>query len=395
MTSKNISVCDHFNNVNSLLIKYQFLDPENDIIPKFWIFNEGRLLKPNNNYLNPDIDIIPGEIRSMLETLFDCKLKIYVTFSMNFEKTRISQYRFIIELDNHLVAEVDSGNIYVHSEEEDFLRKKYNILESMSIHRYFSDKAKNHKLNIFGKNVNMGDMRNGIHGTYSISTVKQLCIIPTIYDTKHISESTIGVELQKLIDKYVHKINQYKYMSIISQHLENPSVFQDMGLSNLNQDTYAHMVACITNIEFQLESQKIQTEEDLLSKVYINTIDTKNAIKHVEVKEPTIDELEAKFQLESQKNQTDGDFLSKAYIEMQVTYSSKSDPHNITIDKKISKYTSQFGGAKEPSIDELEKEFQQMLSRSKPYIRRQPSARQSNDDLEKEFQKMLLQKKKG
>jgi len=36
-----------------------------------------------------------------------------------------------------------------------------------------------------------------------------------------------------------------------------------------------------------------------------------------------------------------------------------------------------------------------MLSRSKPYIRRQPSARQSNDDLEKEFQKMLLQKKKG
>ena len=149
MTSENISACDHFNNVNSLLIKYQFLDPENDIIPKFWIFNEGRLLKPNNNYLNPDIDIIPGEIRSMLETLFDCKLKIYVTFSMNFEKTRISQYRFIIELDNHLVAEVDSGNIHVHSEEEDFLRKKYNIVESMSIHRYFSDKAKKSQTKYF------------------------------------------------------------------------------------------------------------------------------------------------------------------------------------------------------------------------------------------------------
>ena len=82
-----------------------------------WIFNFGKSLIENDfkwNFINPEINIIPTNIKEILENLFGCKLEFVVRFPYSGHKScEVHRYSISIFSNNKLIAKVNMDELKI------------------------------------------------------------------------------------------------------------------------------------------------------------------------------------------------------------------------------------------------------------------------------------------
>ena len=82
-----------------------------------WIFNFGKSLIENDfkwNFINPEIDIIPTNVKEILENLFGCKLEFVIRFPYSGHKSGIVHKYTICMFSKHkLIAKINMGELKI------------------------------------------------------------------------------------------------------------------------------------------------------------------------------------------------------------------------------------------------------------------------------------------
>ena len=171
---------------------------------KNWIFNGGKMLRSEYNYLNPGIDIDGGDLRYRLEMLFGCELKIYLIFNLTQNNTRLLDYRYNIIMNHALVATVNTTlqqNIFITKLKlvsTKLLRDKYKIPKHITVKKYFIKKTFNRFLGFF---------ETGPGEDSEINTLY-------VDDYCHVAIREI---LQRKIDIFLFKTNLIKYNILVRE----------------------------------------------------------------------------------------------------------------------------------------------------------------------------------
>ena len=139
-----------------------------------WIFNFGKSLIENDfkwNFINPEIDIIPTNIKEILENLFGCKLEFVVRFPYNGNKySSVNKYTICMFSKNKLIAKV---NMY--------------------------------ELKIIDKNTSITQLiennkKHALH--FNFRDIKQIYVPRTIHDSVKWNEDIIRINISTIIKKY-------------------------------------------------------------------------------------------------------------------------------------------------------------------------------------------------
>ena len=139
-----------------------------------WIFNFGKSLIENDfkwNFINPEINIIPTNIKEIFENLFGCKLQLVIRFPYNGNKySSVNKYTICMFSKNKLIAKV---NMY--------------------------------ELKIIDKNTSITQLiennkKHALH--FNFRDIKQIYVPRTIYDGVKWDEDIIRINISTIINKY-------------------------------------------------------------------------------------------------------------------------------------------------------------------------------------------------
>ena len=154
-----------------------------------WIFNFGKSLSENDfkwNFINPEINIIPTNIKEILENLFGCKLEFVVRFPYDGHKSyKVHNYSISIFSNNKLIAKVQMYELKI-------------IDKSTSITQLIENNKK-----------------HALH--FNFSDIKQIYVPKTIYDGVKWDEDIIRINISTIINKYKDE-NKIKLMHKL-QHI--------------------------------------------------------------------------------------------------------------------------------------------------------------------------------
>ena len=138
-----------------------------------WILNFGKSLIENDfkwNFINPEINIIPTNIKEILENLFGCKLEFVVRFPYSGHKScEVHRYSISIFSNNKLIAKVQMYELKL-------------IDKSTSITQLIENNKK-----------------HALH--FNFRDIKQIYVPRTIHDGVKWDEDIIRINISTIINK--------------------------------------------------------------------------------------------------------------------------------------------------------------------------------------------------
>ena len=139
-----------------------------------WILNFGKSLIENDfkwNFINPEIDIIPTNVKEILEKLFGCKLEFIIRFPYNGNKySSVNQYAICMFSKNKLIAKVNMDEL--------------KIIDKSTCITQLIENNKKHALHFNFRDIN------------------QIYVPRTIHDGVKWNEDIIRINISTIIKKY-------------------------------------------------------------------------------------------------------------------------------------------------------------------------------------------------
>jgi len=139
-----------------------------------WIFNFGKSLIENDfewNFINPEINIIPTNIKEIFENLFGCKLEFVVRFPYDGHKSyKVHNYSISIFSNNKLIAKVNDCQLKIVDNNTSIIQ----LIEN--------------------------NKKHALH--FNFRDIKQIYVPRTIYDGVKWNEDIIRINISTIIKKY-------------------------------------------------------------------------------------------------------------------------------------------------------------------------------------------------
>ena len=219
-----------------------------------WILNFGKSLIENDfkwNFINPEINIIPTNIKEILENLFGCKLEFIVRFPYSGHKScEVHSYSISIFSNNKLIAKVNSCQLKIVDNNTSIIQ----LIEN--------------------------NKKHALH--FNFRDIKQIYVPRTIYDGVKWNEDIIRINISTTIKNNAIK-NECKVNTAVmcKTNICNDLIKEIMTYNYSNMNNLINGILSNRHVFKTIEEEENEKTSNVISSTHTNTVHGHGFLKSI------------------------------------------------------------------------------------------------------------------